>query len=409
MPVVEKTKGVTPPADEKTRGLPTPPTSLPGTDVPPPLESDTPPVGKDGPLKGKALPALGSDEGPLDTPPTVPPLPEGKTGPGKTGISSTPPSRVKVIPDRSSTPAVPGTDRSTLPAPPVGSEPAPLKIGKKDQPGAGPKKEGMVDEKKAATVKIAGPVKSTEPPVSGVPATPVPVQPETFPPDLAGKPLPPIGAHEPPTVPIIKHPKPDEPAPKPPAPTVRESRTLPPPSVREDRTSSGKPIERSSFTPSTGTPSTGSVAPPESTPSGGARLGAPRVSVRIVDEGITPVAAKEPLTPPTKLDTASLRPVESEAPASFRVETVSARLGDTWESLSTRYYGNDRCGVALQAFNRDYAFSSERMRREGAFSAGERVFIPPASVLVGRYKWLIRAPSSSAPVPPATETRSRGF
>src|SRR5262249_37455429 len=127
------------------------------------------------------------------------------------------------------------------------------------------------------------------------------------------------------------------------------------------------------------------------------------------DDGIAPVAAKEPAAPPGKLDTSSLRPVESEAPASFRVETVSARLGDTWESLSTRYYGNDRCGVALQAFNRDYAFSSARMRREGSFSAGERIFIPPASVLVGRYKGLIRAPSSAAPVPPVTETRSRGF
>src|SRR5262249_33976764 len=160
-------------------------------------------------------------------------------------------------------------------------------------------------------------------------------------PELGGRPLPPIGSNEPPKVQAIKHLKPEEETASggmkvrpvsPTAPATSETRTLgnlpPPPSFHEGTTSSGKPIERSSFTPTTatmgsGAPATGSEAP-EAPPSGGARLGAPRVGVRIVDDGIAPVAAKEPAVPPGKLDTSSLRPVESEAPSSFRVETVSA-------------------------------------------------------------------------------------
>jgi hypothetical protein len=49
------------------------------------------------------------------------------------------------------------------------------------------------------------------------------------------------------------------------------------------------------------------------------------------------------------------------------------------------------------------------MRREGTLMARELGFIPPASLLVGRYKGLIREPSVPAPVAPVTETRSSRF
>jgi hypothetical protein len=160
--------------------------------------------------------------------------------------------------------------------------------------------------------------------------------------------------------------------------------------VREERTTSGKPVERSTFTPA-----------------GGVTLGAPRpkpVGGPITDS-IRPVGGVTDVPPPPPLDGAAMRP----APASYRVESVKARVGDDWQTVSTRYYGNDRCTEALRQFNSDYPHSTPRMKAEGLFSPGETIYIPATDKLITDYKALIRPEASARPVPPPTEATTRGF
>jgi hypothetical protein len=162
--------------------------------------------------------------------------------------------------------------------------------------------------------------------------------------------------------------------------------------VTEERTSSGKPMERSTFTPA-----------------GGAKLGTPRPkgSPPVHDPEVKPAGGKEPPIAPPPLDPGALKP-EAPKVAMTSVEHIEARVGDTWETLSTRAFGDDRFADALKAFNRDYQRSSRRMRDEGTFAAGETIYIPPTQTLLDRYRMAIRPPSGLRPPPPTAST-TRGF
>lgn len=148
------------------------------------------------------------------------------------------------------------------------------------------------------------------------------------------------------------------------------------------KTTSGKPMERSTFTMP------------------GATLEAPRI------KSIKPVVAEEPvpLTPPAKLSPMpEAKPLA--APVALRIESATAGVGDTWDTVSRRYYGTPICAEALKAFNRDYPFSSPGVRRDGGFAAGETLYIPPTATLEDRYRSLLRDPSPPTTPPPASVSR----
>jgi hypothetical protein len=71
--------------------------------------------------------------------------------------------------------------------------------------------------------------------------------------------------------------------------------------------------------------------------------------------------------------------------------------GDTWESLSKRFYLNtDRFAKALQRHNQNHFRASDQMVQTGRLAPGERVFIPQANVLEEKYADAIMKPSPAA-------------
>ena len=76
-----------------------------------------------------------------------------------------------------------------------------------------------------------------------------------------------------------------------------------------------------------------------------------------------------------------------------------AAAGDTFEKISTKYYGTDKFAEALRRHNRHHARASLQMTNEGTLVPGERLYIPPADILEQRYGDTIVKPSSSQATP----------
>jgi hypothetical protein len=97
----------------------------------------------------------------------------------------------------------------------------------------------------------------------------------------------------------------------------------------------------------------------------------------------------------------AFRPSSATAPRTKRYDTEihECQAEDTWEKLSTRYYGDDRCAAALRAFNRNCPWTTTLAKRDGLLAPGEKIHIPPLKVLEEEYDSLIRA-APAAPVPP---------
>jgi hypothetical protein len=76
-----------------------------------------------------------------------------------------------------------------------------------------------------------------------------------------------------------------------------------------------------------------------------------------------------------------------------------AAAGDTFETISKKYYGTEKFAEALRRHNRYHARASLQMANEGTLAPGERLYIPPADILEQRYGDTIVKPPSSQAVP----------
>jgi hypothetical protein len=73
------------------------------------------------------------------------------------------------------------------------------------------------------------------------------------------------------------------------------------------------------------------------------------------------------------------------------------QAGDTWESLSKRFYlSTDRFAKALQRHNQNHFRASDQMVKTGQLAPGERVFVPQSHILEEKYADAIIKPSPVA-------------
>jgi hypothetical protein len=79
----------------------------------------------------------------------------------------------------------------------------------------------------------------------------------------------------------------------------------------------------------------------------------------------------------------------------YTVESHDCVAEDTWEKLAKEKYGHENAAPALREFNRNYFRATDRLRKEGTMAPGEKVFIPPVSVLE-RHGYLVAPPAPMA-------------
>jgi hypothetical protein len=93
-------------------------------------------------------------------------------------------------------------------------------------------------------------------------------------------------------------------------------------------------------------------------------------------------------------------PVPAGPPAveQYRVFSVVAVEGESWEMFSQKYYGDTRCAMALREFNRNYPFSSQRLRQDGIARPGDAVHIPDLKLLMDRHRSLVRDDIPAVPI-----------
>jgi nucleoid-associated protein YgaU len=82
----------------------------------------------------------------------------------------------------------------------------------------------------------------------------------------------------------------------------------------------------------------------------------------------------------------------------YRVFSVVAVEGETWEMFSQKYYGDTRCAMALREFNRNYPFASQRLRQDGVAQPGDTVHIPDLKMLLDRHRSLVRDDIPAVPI-----------
>jgi hypothetical protein len=83
--------------------------------------------------------------------------------------------------------------------------------------------------------------------------------------------------------------------------------------------------------------------------------------------------------------------------------------GDTFQTISKRFYQSDTFAVALQRHNRNHFRASDQMARDGTFQPGEQIFIPPADILEQRYGDAIgRSTTPASSIVPASTSSPGG-
>jgi hypothetical protein len=70
--------------------------------------------------------------------------------------------------------------------------------------------------------------------------------------------------------------------------------------------------------------------------------------------------------------------------------------GDTFASISKQYLESENYAKALQRHNMNHARASEQMHNTGQLKPGEKIYIPPTSVLEDRYADTIPRPTPSS-------------
>jgi hypothetical protein len=213
-------------------------------------------------------------------------------------------------------------------------------------------------------------------------------------------------------------------------------------------TSSGRPVEKSDFTPAppklgppspaaTGTPFGARMEPvpadaarrvqltggeqldvgPGAAPKGPTAPPTPDAPPKLAPTPVNPAPVAPPLaaplpvratpeavTPPIAVSGAApSRP--PAGPPSRRVisydETVyRCQANDNYIDLSKRFYETDAYAAALQLYNRNHPQATPSMARDGGLIIGEPVYVPSTSILHARYGAVIRNPSTPpAPTP----------
>jgi nucleoid-associated protein YgaU len=123
--------------------------------------------------------------------------------------------------------------------------------------------------------------------------------------------------------------------------------------------------------------------------------------------GAPPGASTPPITV-QGTTTTQPRPV-SAAPQveSFDEEAYRCKPGDTFESISQRFYHTDKYARALLLFNRSHPMVSEGLQQNPPLiQVGQSVYIPPLSILEKRYSGHVQdltplPATQTRPVPPA--------
>jgi len=84
-------------------------------------------------------------------------------------------------------------------------------------------------------------------------------------------------------------------------------------------------------------------------------------------------------------------PVSAPANDSYLEEEYRLRSGDSFASISNRFYFSEKYDQALRQYNRDYPLASATMRRDppAPLSPGTTLWIPPIRILEKRYPSLI--------------------
>jgi hypothetical protein len=71
------------------------------------------------------------------------------------------------------------------------------------------------------------------------------------------------------------------------------------------------------------------------------------------------------------------------------------RAGDTYQSLSERYYHHPGYAKALRVYNRTHWSASPRISRDGEIVPGETIYLPPAIKLTDQHGNLIQTEAVS--------------
>ena len=83
-------------------------------------------------------------------------------------------------------------------------------------------------------------------------------------------------------------------------------------------------------------------------------------------------------------------------------QTYEAKPGDTFDSIGKQFFlGSDKYAKALQLHNQNHARAGMEMSKSGKLTPGEKIYIPPLSILEQRYAGAIAQapPSVSSPTP----------
>ncbi len=117
-----------------------------------------------------------------------------------------------------------------------------------------------------------------------------------------------------------------------------------------------------------------------------------------------PMSAAPALVPVPTGSGSTARPASNEpAVTVYDEQTYTAQPGDTFESISKRFLNSGSYAKALQMHNQNHARAGREMANAGKLTPGEKVYIPPTSILEQRYAGAI-ANGSTPTILPASGT-----
>ncbi len=114
-----------------------------------------------------------------------------------------------------------------------------------------------------------------------------------------------------------------------------------------------------------------------------------------------PLSAAPALIPvPIGGSSSKPRPATNEpAVTVYDEQTYTAQSGDTFESISKKFLNSGNYAKALQMHNQNHARAGREMANAGKLTPGEKIYIPPTSILEQRYAGAIASGSPPTIVP----------
>jgi hypothetical protein len=90
---------------------------------------------------------------------------------------------------------------------------------------------------------------------------------------------------------------------------------------------------------------------------------------------------------------------------SYTEVTHETGPGDSFKSISQAKYGSDKYAAALYQFNRSHPLAEDNLPDDGSLKPRQKVYVPPAEILEGRYPEQIKATAPVAGVPVSSGPR----